>query len=51
MRYLIIHPDKPPLISWYYDPGTFVDGMTVYDISARIYTIDGIRWKNISENE
>lgn len=52
MRYLITHPDHEPFLTWYFDvENCFVEGMTVYDTTARLYTTDGKNWKFINEDK
>lgn len=52
MKYLITHPDEPPFLTWYFDvENCFIEGMTVYHLSARLYTTDGKTWKPIKEDQ
>lgn len=51
MRYLITTPNETPFLSPYFEAENhFVDGMTVYDIFAQLYTTDGKTWKRINED-
>ncbi len=50
MRYLITTPGHPPFFAPFFDAENhFLDGMTVYDIFAKVYTGDGENWKPINE--
>jgi hypothetical protein len=47
----ITSPGEPPFFTPYFDAENhFVDGMTVYDLFARLYTTDGETWKPINED-
>lgn len=51
MRYLITFIDNDPFFSEYFSvENDFTLGMTVYDLSKKIFTFDGENWHPIEEN-
>lgn len=51
MRYLITQTGYEPFFTPYFDAeNNFEQGMTVYDIFARLYTTDGKNWKPVKED-
>jgi hypothetical protein len=53
MRYLITTNTHEPFLSDYFDAENCFnasDGMVVYDLESNEFTIDGIKWKLISED-
>lgn len=51
MRYLVTHPDFIPFFTnWFDAENNFTDGMVVYNLVSRKFTIDGRAWFEILED-
>lgn len=50
MQYLIYFNKKAVYTNWFSVENTYCEGMIVFDLFQRVYTVDGKEWRAIEED-